>query len=1075
MEYPTRQSKSTRTLIQALDLWLKVKPDKIWACLPESSNIADGLRYVTMREVACAIDSFAWAMKEEYGTSSDFETIAYTGVNDLRYAVVFYAAIKCGYKTHYVKKASDEPPQTLMLSPKNTPQQNAILFETTQCRKFFLSPELASVGKAVQALVPGMTLQVVEDFDHWLDSYTRHFPFERSFEEGKWDPILVLHSSGSTGPPKAVTINNGYMAASHAYMQPPPGRHLSGMLAFDFDGGGAFFAPFPCCHLAGFQATCVLPVYAVEASAIFALPDRPATAQLAKQIMEQQPVRGTYAPPSIIEQISALPGGMELLVQQEVMIYAGGPLSRACGDRLVKHGVKVATIFGSTETGPNKTLIPLPEDWAYLEFHPHWGNDMQLIMDGAYELVFHNDEPEASRRGIYWTHPHLQEYRTKDMFMRHPTKPGLWTFYARNDDIIIFSNGEKWNPLNSEGIILNSPRVSGVLIFGDNRQQPAALIEPKDEVENAEAFLEELWPTIETANAQSQRQGLLLRSKIGLVEPAGLVRAAKGTVVRRLSLEKYSNLVETLYGEGMNGDCYAGPTLGDFGSLRENLQVFIRDCARMLSPLSHDTFNDEDDFYVNGLDSVQTVEFTRMLKAGLKPKYGDLRWLTGQTIFDFPCVANLADALETFITQEQPSGDDASHAAVAAVESMIARYISAMELADGAIPRQHPQPGQIAIALTGSTGSLGMRIVQSLISSPQIRHVFCLDRTDNARSRIQAAMPALAIPDYKVTFLQTAFGEPQLGFSADLYQILTQQVDAIIHNAWKVDFNHSLSSFEPVHIRGVANFIRFSQISPRRPRIMFVSSIASVGNYHEPRNQWEPVPEEILVNPNVAQQMGYGQSKYVAERILAAAPTKAGVPISILRSGQIAGPVGIFPEAMGPAWNRSEWLPSIIETSRNLGCIPGDMSEVDWVPVDVLGKVIVDDLLIRDILSESCPASTVYNLSNPRLAPWYALMDTVQARLGGPRNVPIVPWHDWFNRVKQFDVNNELALTRYPVLKMLRFFEVVERHDGKSRLATKKTVAASPTMQALQPIHPDWMALWLDQWGYVEDTSMHGA
>ena len=98
MAYPTRQTKGTRTLLQALDLWLQVKPDKIWACFPESSDIADGLRYVTMREVACAIDSFAWALKEQHGISSNYETIAYAGLNDLRYAVVFYAAVKCGYK-----------------------------------------------------------------------------------------------------------------------------------------------------------------------------------------------------------------------------------------------------------------------------------------------------------------------------------------------------------------------------------------------------------------------------------------------------------------------------------------------------------------------------------------------------------------------------------------------------------------------------------------------------------------------------------------------------------------------------------------------------------------------------------------------------------------------------------------------------------------------------------------------------------------------------------------------------------------------------------------------------------------
>ena len=86
-----------------------------------------------------------------------------------------------------------------MLSPKNTPQQNAVLLQQTGCRKFFLSPELTSVAKSAQAQVPGITLQAVEEFDHWLENYTRHYPFEKSLDEAKWDPILVLHSSGSTG------------------------------------------------------------------------------------------------------------------------------------------------------------------------------------------------------------------------------------------------------------------------------------------------------------------------------------------------------------------------------------------------------------------------------------------------------------------------------------------------------------------------------------------------------------------------------------------------------------------------------------------------------------------------------------------------------------------------------------------------------------------------------------------------------------------------------------------------------------------------------------------------------------
>ena len=788
-------------------------------------------------------------------------------------------------------------------------------------------------------------------------------------------------------------------------MAPPPGRRLGSMFAFDFEGGGALFCPFPCCHLGGWTATCIFPVYSIECSVVFPLPDRPTTAGTVKTLMEIQPLRGVYAPPSLVEQIAAMAGGMELLAQLEFISYAGGPLARPCGDRLVKHGVKVCTVFGATETGPLKLLIPQPEDWAFFEFHPDWHCDMQNIVDGAYELVYHNDQPDSWQHGSFWTMPDLREYRTKDLFKPHPTKPGLWSFHARNDDIIIFSNGEKWNPLVTESFILSHPKVTGVFVHGEGREQPAALIEPKEVPESPEAFLEELWPTIEAANAHSQRQGVVTRSKVAFVEPASLPRSVKNTVVKTVAREKYQELLDRLYSDTTNVVGYVGPVLGDYGDLRQSLQIFVRECTTNLSPLSREGFNDEDDFYVNGVDSVQTLELARMLKMGLKPRYGDLPWLTGQTIFDFPCVANLADALETFLSQEEQMDGDKSHAALDAVEAMIAKHIN--DMPEAMPDKAHPaisQPGELSIAITGSTGSLGMRLLQCLLASSHVRHVYCLDRSTNARDRIAAAMPTLNMPPGKVTFLQSQWGDAQLGLPSEIYQGLAQGIDAIIHNAWKVDFNHSLASFEPVHVRGVSNLIRFSHYSPKHPRIVFVSSVASVGNYHEPRNQWELVPEEIIDNPNVAQKMGYGQSKYVSERILAAAPTKAGVPTTILRAGQIAGPVGLFPDAVGPSWNKAEYIPSIIETARNLGNIPGDVSEVDWFPVDVLAKVIVDDLMMHDLFGD--PAHiyakevVVYNLTNPRLASWAGLMEAVQARFGGPDSCPLVPWQHWIDQVK---------------------------------------------------------------------------
>lgn len=52
--------------------------------------------------------------------------------------------------------------------------------------------------------------------------------------------------------------------------------------------------------------------------------------------------------------------------------------------------------------------------------------------------------------------------------------------------------------------------------------------------------------------------------------------------------------------------------------------------------------------------------------------------------------------------------------------------------------------------------------------------------------------------------------------------------------------------------------------------------------------------------------MGYGESKYVAERLLEIAAGEFGVSAAICRVGQLAGPV-----KKGGMWSKQEWLPSV--------------------------------------------------------------------------------------------------------------------------------------------------------------------
>ena len=123
-------------------------------------------------------------------------------------------------------------------------------------------------------------------------------------------------------------------------------------------------------------------------------------------------------------------------------------------------------------------------------------------------------------------------------------------------------------------------------------------------------------------------------------------------------------------------------------------------------------------------------------------------------------------------------------------------------------------------------------------------------------------------------------------------------------NQWQVDFNLSLESFEP-HVAGVRNLIDLSRQSSRKPPILFTSSVSTLGHWPA-KHPGEKVPERAFHDFGIPMPMGYGESKYVAERLLELAAEEFGVSAAICRVGQLAGPV-----KKGGMWSKQEWLPSV--------------------------------------------------------------------------------------------------------------------------------------------------------------------
>lgn len=342
----------------------------------------------------------------------------------------------------------------------------------------------------------------------------------------------------------------------------------------------------------------------------------------------------------------------------------------------------------------------------------------------------------------------------------------------------------------------------------------------------------------------------------------------------------------------------------------------------------------------------------------------------------------------------------------------------------------------------------------------------------------------------------------------EVYESLLRNVTHIVHNAWEVNFNLPLTSFETPHLVGVRQFIEFSARSAKGASILFVSSVSSSMDW--PLKHIGPVPERIIDDSLAALPMGYAQSKHVAERLLSRASSVAGIPTTICRIGQVAGPVNM--DGTCGFWKKQEWLPSLIASSKYLRKIPeslGPSDSVDWIPVDILSRVLVE-LLERPSIATSYNASitsncfshnkdhdavdcqdmntarphangftsnsiqrsdrkpsvVVYHAVNPCHTTWSSLLPVVKAYFSDTplETVSLKEWVDALSQSAAYieDININ------PAIRLLDFYDNLSSDSGKAHpvFETKHTVRQSEQLAKLEAVKPEWMEMWLKQWDF---------
>jgi thioester reductase-like protein len=1009
-------------------------PDRVLYSMSRTKDPAEGFQDVTARQFARMVDRCAWYIEENLGRGQNFPTLTYMGPHDIMFAVIIIASIKTGHKL-------------LLNSPRNTLEAHLSLFEQTNCNTFLLPTDFQlPIAKKILSK-RSMRVLDIHSLLFWgreREEVDKPYPYTKTFEEARLEPFVVMHTSGSTGLPKIVIMTHGTMAPLDAFSCLPQ-QGLAPTYP-SLCAGKRVYSSFPLFHSAG--VSIILPA-CIFAGFTVVLGPFPPSPETTNAMHVHGNVQFSWLPPTMLAGLAKHPEYLENLGKLNQICYGGGPCPSAVGD-LVSQKTKLANTLGSTESGMHP--IELSQHWAYMTASPSLGHEYRHVSDDLYEQVIVRRPGLSLYQGIFSTFPDIDEWHMRDLYSKHPTLENLWLYRGRLDDIIVFSTGEKLNPVDMEAVINGNALVSASLIAGQARFQSSLLVEPSKHPEtdhDKEELMKSVLASVEQANALSPSHGRIHRNMIIFTLPdKPMLRAGKGTVQRQLTLDMYNTELAALYDAN---DRFLSDTVNRDESSRD-VEEFVKTIINEATEIDTRDISTSADLFELGLDSLQVSVLERRMRLFLT-KQGVEAAFDSRKLYANPTIA----ALTRFLLSLMGASDDSAMSEGCGVSMQTLIDLYGEDLPMSARDPREANAENTVVLLTGSTGSLGSYILDALQKNHNISRIYCLNRGPESRNRQEKSRLKRGLSGItdKVQCLDSDMTKAFFGLSRSDYKMLLNEVTHIIHNSWQVDFNLALDSFRG-HVAGVRRLIDFSVLSRFRSQIFFVSSLSTV------TGRPGQVAEIIQNDFSVSREMGYAQSKFVSEILLDRAAKESDVPAMIGRVGQIAGPV-----TEGGVWPKQEWVPSLISSSKYLGKLPSDLGQmevVDWIPVDILAQSIVELATLKP--ENPASGAQVFHAVNPNRTSWSDLLPVVYKHLSQARPIDIVSLQDWIDSLRESASKIE-DITFNPAVKLLGFYEDLQKKKEEMvQLETTVTVGMSPTMARLQPVVSGWMENWLRQWAF---------
>ncbi|TIB07001.1 hypothetical protein E3P89_04078 [Wallemia ichthyophaga] len=914
--------------------------------------------------------------------------------------------------------------------------------------------ELAKDGYALNLIeTPSLDMLLPKsgEFNVNLDPLPPHF-------EEDSNVVIMLHSSGSSGDfPKPIKLTNESIRGWILAQNPTADNNV-----MDLWGKKLYAGALPTFHAMGilFHVIGSLSTPYINTIPKIDIPPPFPTPQGILDGARQTESHIVVAVPAFIEEWAKDPESVEFLKKLDLVMFGGAPLGEI-GATLAKEGVPLLSNYGNTECGASSSIFEIRprsnvDDWAFAVLSSNHHYRLADQGDGLFELQFlQTDKHVPSVNNL----DDVKGYATGDLVERHPTKPNLVKIVGRSDSQIILASGEKTNPEPIERIINANPLISGSVMFGRQRRVNGILIQPNDTVDNAESFIDGIWPSVESANQHAPQHSRLQKSLIVVVDLSRpLPVTPKGSIKRKPAIELYRKEIDRAYDSA--NDVGVGLVAFDSANVLASVSAIVKSVIG-------NTVEDDVDLVSQGMDSMQATIIRNKLVASLKA-FKNVS-LAATIAFQHPKITLLSDFVGQLLNDDSKhlSEEEIIAAKAAEIDATIALHTRDLK-SKSAQGWSKPSGEGRNVVVTGTTGGLGTELLVTLIHDPSVKRVYALNRA-NPRKRksikerqvdslARKGIPAAGIVEsQKLSLIEADLAKPDLGLSTTIYLEISAKVDVIIHNAWRVDFNVALQSFEQ-DISGVVNLTNLAITSSRGAAVIFTSSIGSLARWPVGKKTFE----EPISDPAIAVGMGYGESKFVGERILATASQKTGLPTTVLRIGQLCG------DRKSGFWSSSNWVPAIIKSSLALKCLPNGNDLVAWIPLDNAAQAIVDFSHNRRSLGKT---HDLLHIVHPRPTSWSAVFNVVAEYLNKRgAGVTLVSYSDWLERLQAEDTSN---MSDNPAIKLLPMFEssdiAAHRREfveamGNPLLLTERSQKASESLRNCTELNQRDVEKWMNHW-----------